>query len=170
MVDIILTLKHRARLFHRELAKGNPMDLARLNRRLAKPHTDPALVRRRDCLTMLAREQGFRSWSHLLGVIRDKSVSDFGTLLYPDRCYAHFNIWSADINEARRIRSETNGYLLGYKKQFFVVDRDYVATLGLDPEDPDWQPLERDVTHPAHANARGRLISRLLHKNLSVAR
>ena len=166
MVDIILTLKHHARRFHRQLAHGNAMDFDRLNRHLPRAITEPGHVRRRDCLAMLARELGFRGWSHLLAVMRDREVRDFGKILYPGNCCAHINIWSASHEEARRIRADSAGFLLGYGRQYLIVDRDYIRTLGLDPDDPDWRSLEWDLTGSTDIAARSRLIGRLIRQSL----
>jgi hypothetical protein len=69
--------------------------------------------------------------------------ADFGTLLYPDGADAHWNIWSASYAEARSIRAHYGGYLLAYRRHFFIVDRYFIETLGLLPEDPDWELIGR---------------------------
>jgi len=69
--------------------------------------------------------------------------TDFGTLLYPDGADAHWNIWSASYAEARSIRAHYGGYLLAYRRHFFIVDRYFIETLGLLPEDPDWELIGR---------------------------
>ena len=57
----------------------------------------------------------------------------------PDGADTHWNIWSASYAEARSIREHHGGYLLAYRRHFFIVDRYFIETLGLLPEDPDWE-------------------------------
>jgi len=41
-------------------------------------------------------------------------------------------------------------------------DRHYIETIGLDPEDPDWDFIGRDWARPAEPAARQRLYGKLL--------
>jgi hypothetical protein len=51
---------------------------------------------------------------------------------------------------------------LGYKRQYVVVDRYFIESLGLDPEDADWQALGFDWVRPKNVAARARLYAKLL--------
>jgi hypothetical protein len=97
-----------------------------------------------------------------VAVLGGESPEDFGTLLSPRGAEAHWNIWCARYEEARRVRQEHGGFLLAYKRHFFIVDEHYVRTLGLDPEDPDWERMGRDWARPRDVSARGRLYARLI--------
>ena len=48
-----------------------------------------------------------------------------------------------------------------------IVDRYFIETLGLDPEDPDWEAIGRDWVRPASLKARERLYAKLIrvHQN-----
>ena len=93
---------------------------------------------------------------------------DFGTLLYPNGASAHWNIWSASYDEAKAIRADHGGYLLAYKRHFFIVDRHFIETIGLDPDDPDWEKMGRDWVRPKDPEARGRLYARLTRDRAAV--
>lgn len=165
----ITSLKHYARILQRRVQRADPQAIAavRMLRELAD--TDDAtlqtVIRRKHCLTVSACQAGFTSWPHAVAALSGEA-DDFGTLLYPGTCYGHWNIWSADYAEAQSIRAAHGGYLLAYRKQFLIVDRDYIDSLGLDPEDPAWAAMGRDWVHPADPNARARLYEQLVHNEL----
>lgn len=174
MESLIDELKSRARVLHRQAHDQKPDALARLRAvpelRTLDDDALAAAVKRRHGLSAQARELGFAGWAHLKAVLEgDGDVTDFGTLLYPKGADAHWNIWSASYDEARKIRQEHGGYLLAYKKHFFIVDRHFIETLGLDPEDPDWERIGRDWARPADPEARGRLYARLIRQRLPAA-
>ncbi len=166
MADLIEDLKARGRILHREAKTLNPAAVARLRAlpelRTLDEESLAASLKRRHCLAAIARELGFEGWPHAVAVLRGKAPEDFGTLLYPPGADAHWNIWSASYEEARALREQTGGYLLAYKRHFFIVDRHFVATLGLDPEDPDWELLGRDWARPKRIAARQRLYAKLI--------
>lgn len=166
---VIDELRARARRLHRAAQRGEPAALAALRglRELAASNLDGAAlqarVQRKHALAAVARQLGFRSWNHATAVLRATAqVDDFGTLLYPERCYPHFNIWSADYGEAEAIRNAHGGYLLAYRHQFLVVDEGFISTLGLSPSDPDWSRIGRNWVRPADPTARTRLYAQLL--------
>ncbi len=167
MDELIQELKAGARILHRRTRERDADALRRVRtlpelRSLDEADLEDA-IRRRHCLSVIARELGFGSWPQAVAVLRgDRDAEDFGTLLYPAGADAHWNIWSASYDEAERIRAEHGGYLLAYKRHFFIVDRHFIETLGLDPEDSDWEALGRDWARPQQVNARGRLYAKLI--------
>jgi hypothetical protein len=60
------------------------------------------------------------------------------------------------------MRKSGGGYLLAYRNQYFVVDRYYIESLGLDPNDRDWEALGFDWVHPRNVAARTRLYAKLV--------
>lgn len=171
MVDIILSLKTHARVFHRKVQAGDVDALARIRAvdefKNLDDETISSSVKRRHCLAAIASEIGFSGWSHTLQVLQGKDVNDFGTLLYPGRCSAHLNIWCASHDEARRVRDARDGFLLGWRSQYIVVDDDYIRTLGLDPADPDWRRIGRDWVRPGDPLARRNLYGKLVREALN---
>lgn len=165
----VTALKHYARILHRRVRDGDPAALlcARRLREFADADATQlrAAIQRKHCLTVSALQLGFQSWPHALAALTGET-DDFGTLLYPSSCYGHWNIWSAHYEEAASIRAAHGGYLLAYRRQFLIVDRDYIDSLGLDPDDPDWAALGRDWVKPGDAAARARLYEKLVQNAL----
>jgi len=165
----IESIKHYARILHRRAQSGDASAVEKLRvlrelRELATAQIS-STIQRRQCLTASAVRLGFLSWDHVRQVLGGET-DDFGTLLYPSSCYGHTNIWSANYDEARDIRAEHGGYLLAYRRQFLIVDRAYVDSLGLDPDDPDWAAIARDWVQPPDRAARSRLYEKLVHNAL----
>lgn len=165
MFELLEELRARARRLHRSAQAGDPDAIARVTAG-GDVDGDP---RRRHCLAALAREFGFRGWAHLVQVVTGKESRDFGTLLCPPRCHVHWNIWSADYDEARAIRAECDGWLLAFRRDLLVVDEHYVRTLGLDPGDPDWHRIGHDWVRPGDLAARGRLYRHLMAEPVAQA-
>jgi hypothetical protein len=169
MVDLIQQFKSEARVLHRLAREGNPEAIRRV--RLLKEFretSDAAIaesILRRHCLAVLAREIGFDGWPHALGILTGQRSDDFGTILYPPRGAAYWNIWSASYDEAKLLREQTGGYLLAYKKHYFIAEKYFIDSLGLDSGDPDWERIGRDWVRPADIEARSRLYARLIACN-----
>jgi hypothetical protein len=169
MASVMSDLKAQARILHRQAVERHPAALARVQRLGAlagDAASVPLRIRRRHCLTVIARELGFHGWQHAVAVLRGTDSLDFGTLLYPNGAEVHWNIWSASYEEARAIRAQHGGYLLAYRRHFFIADRYFIATLGLDPADPDWQLIGRDWVRPARVDARERLYGKLIRRRI----
>jgi len=174
MVDVLGSLKSRARVLHRKVEARDPVALRRLRSMPAFAKMDDdaitAELRRRHCLSVIARELGFTGWSHAAAVLSGRPVDDFGTMLYPKELGATFwNVWSASYDEARQIRKEHGGYLLAYKKHFFIVDRYFIEAIGIDPDDEDWTRIRRDWARPGDLAARNRLYGKLIEARQATA-
>lgn len=158
MTAIIDRLKAQARVLHREASAGHASAIARLR---AAGVREPEF-QRRHCLQTLARELGFRGWSHATQVLGGSPADDYGTLLYPAGCSAYQNIWFAAYGEAREVLEQHHGYLLPYKRHVFIAEPGFVSNLGLDADDPDWQRIGRDWVCPQDPSARARLYERVV--------
>jgi hypothetical protein len=121
-------------------------------------------IRRHDCLTVIAAELGFPNWTQAKRVLTGGGeIMDFGTVLCPPALGGgHINRWYARYEEAATARETCQGYLLGYRRQYVVVDRYYIEDLGLDPVDADWQALGFDWVRPRSVAARVRLYAKLI--------
>ncbi|WP_428265887.1 hypothetical protein [Haliangium sp.] len=173
MLTPLRELKVQAEILHKRIAAGEPESLERLRALPQLRRADaPALAamtaaaRRKHCLAVVAREHGFSSWEHAHRVLDgDRDERDFGTLLYASS--SMLNHWFADYAEARAFLDDVpldgpRRYLLVYKRHFFVADRHFVALLGMDPDDPDWEAIGWDWARPANPAARERLYMRRL--------
>ncbi|HRI62724.1 MAG TPA: hypothetical protein PK156_00755 [Polyangium sp.] len=169
MVDPIEEIKVRAKLLQKRIEHGEPDALERLRILPELRKSTPenlkefaVAIQRKHCFAVVSRELGFAGYQHAQRVLSgDEAENDFGTMLYPSRCGA-LNHWYANYQEARDLRAEINGYLLAYKRHFFIVDGYFIQTLGLDPTDPDWDAIGRDWVKPADSEARRRLYGKLL--------
>ena len=174
-MDAIRELKTRAEILHRRIQANDHRAIGRLRvlpdlRRVSYERLEAAAggIQRRDCLTVIAAELGFASWPEAKTAITSDSTvadagADFGTMLYPSHCFSgHINRWYKTYDEAAADRAKTGAYLLGYKRQYVVVDRYFIESLGLDPSDPDWEALGFDWVRPKDREARSRLYAKLV--------
>jgi len=67
------------------------------------------------------------------------------------------NRWFANYQEARLALDREGGFLLPYRKHFFVCEADVIQALGLEPNDPDWERIGRDGAQPKDQDAYQRL-------------
>jgi hypothetical protein len=169
MTDAIQELKIRAERLHRRIRARDGGGLSRLRAlpplRRAADRELLALagaIRRRHCLAVIAAELGFPDWIGARRVLAGEEAADFGALLCPKSCGAFLNRWYARYEDAVAVRKDCRGYLLAYRRQYLVVERDYIATLGLDPDDADWERLGFDWVRPRDVAARSRLYAKLL--------
>ncbi len=170
MDKLVRLLKARARILHRQAQALDPNTVAEFRQTPElRPLDDASLaahVQRRHGLAVVARQIGFRSWPEVASFLRGDENSGFGKLLYPDGAAAHWNIWCAGYAQAKSIREENGGYLLAYQRHYFIADRHFVAALGLDPEDPDWERIAHDWARPLDLEARNRLFAKLIQLRL----
>ncbi len=169
MTDATCELKIRAEILHKQIQDGAA---ARLRLRALTEYRRSSVdelasiapeIQRRHCLNIIAAELGFSNWPHAKSVLTgEEPIANFGDLLCPEKCAMHLNHWCRTHEEAAAMRGETGGYLLAYRHQFLVVDRHYIRTLGLDPDDPDWDALGYDWARPRDAEARTRLYAKLV--------
>ncbi|QEL65578.1 hypothetical protein OTERR_21020 [Oryzomicrobium terrae] len=142
-------LKVRARLLRKALAAREPAALARAEataRQRRWPTGEGCSLSR--CLNLVAVEAGFTHWDHARTVLAGNARpgSDMGRFWYAPACAALLNHWCTSLAEARLALAAAPGrYLLPYGRQFVVVETPFIAALGLDPDDPAWSALERDV-------------------------
>jgi hypothetical protein len=51
-----------------------------------------------------------------------------------------------------------------HRRHFFITDRHFIETLGLDPDDPQWELIGRDWVKPSKVDARERLYVQLFRR------
>ena len=79
---------------------------------------------------------------------------------YQDNLDVFLNRWFASYEQARASLETEGGFLLPYRNQFFICAEGLIRALGLDPEDPDWELVGRDLARPADAEAHRRLVEK----------
>ena len=123
-------------------------------------------VKLKHALTVIAQEHDFDSWVDFKRHLERKDKlaerrESYYTLLYPPQAARFVLEWHANYEIASTELSRSGGYLLPYKKQFFICEAEYIAELGLDPDDPDWELIGYNWIHPADQSAWERLDSKL---------
>ncbi|MBC7957335.1 MAG: hypothetical protein H7Y33_15865 [Cytophagales bacterium] len=135
MNTLITELKTRARL--------------RLNAIRQSTAAPPAAAARlRDCLNEVAREVGFLNWQHALRVLSGQAEpgDDMGSFWHSRRCDGLLNHWFASYDRAREaLAVGDHRVLLPYRRQFVVVDGNYLRELGLGIDDEAWGRAGRDL-------------------------
>ncbi|WP_262696099.1 hypothetical protein [Kordiimonas aquimaris] len=165
-VKLISFLKTEARLLHREAQQGDVFALKRISDQCPSIQLGTEL-QRKHCLATIGRELGFDNWKTALDCFSDNEEATYGAFLHPRRCHVHWNIWFADYTEAKQVRSEHGGYLLPYKQQYMIVDRDYITSLGLEPDAEAWESLGRDWLAKAGDHARSALALQIANTHLN---
>jgi hypothetical protein len=120
---------------------------ARLRLNAARRSGQDGSTKLRDCLHDVSRAAGFRDWEHARRVLSGlaRPGDDMGTFWHAPRCHSLINEWHADESRARAARTDGR-FLLPYRRQFMVVQDDFIRELGLDPADPSWMAAGRDLT------------------------
>jgi hypothetical protein len=157
MFDPVAEISRRAKLFAKRLERGEQNAEQRLR---ALPYEGPlADAQHKHCLAVIAKELGFSSHDHAARVLRAEPHEEgHGTFLH---AYGGFtNNWFVDYEEARAAVKPGLTYLIGYKRQYVVVERGYIEHIGLDPDDPDFQRVEWDLARPKDRDAAMRLYAR----------
>ena len=85
------------------------------------------------------------------------SDPDSDKLWYQPNLDAFLNRWFSTYEEARRSLDGEGGFLLPYKKHFFVCEADVIQAMGLEADDPDWERIGRDGAKPNDQDAYQRL-------------
>jgi hypothetical protein len=79
------------------------------------------------------------------------------TLWYQTNLDVFLNRWYSNYEEARLERESSGGFLLPYKRHFFVCEAEVIAAMGLEPNDPDWEKIKWDGAQPVDSEAYQRL-------------
>lgn len=125
-------------------------------------------IKLKHALTVIALENNCASWVELKERLerleKSKTIRNNSkyTPLYPKRCAGFINAWYRSHEDALGHLAVGGGYLLPYREHFFVCQRNYIETLGLDPDHPDWARIGWDWVNPGDQDARQRLEARLL--------
>lgn len=101
-------------------------------------------IKRKHALHLIAIENGFASWPDL------KMQVNFIVGGY-------LNLWFANYVQAKSHLQSAGGFLLPYKKQFFICNAPYMKQIGFEPDDPDWKLIGYDWVVPDDQKAWQRL-------------
>ena len=118
----------------------------RLNR--ARREGSAGTMRLRDALHEVAREVGFKDWEHARKVLGGLAGlgDDLGDFWHVPRTGILLHYWFSDYAQARAVLEQDHtGFLLPYRRQFFIVQAPFIEALGLGPDDPAWAAAGRDL-------------------------
>jgi hypothetical protein len=87
---------------------------------------------------------------------------DLDSIWYQPNLDVYLNLWFARYEEGRKSLGRDGGFLLPYKKHFFVCEPGVIRTLGLDPDDPDWEKVGWNCVKPLDGEAFKRLRAKRL--------
>lgn len=123
-------------------------------------------IKLKHALNVLAVEHSYADWSAFKAYLQKKArlhsqYTERFTMLYPRRCSGFINEWHSNYEIANTELGRNGGYLLPYKDQFFICAAIYIETLGLDPDDPDWERIAYNWVQPADQAAWERLDAKL---------
>lgn len=113
-----------------------------------REQADSTGMRLRHCLNQAAREVGFAHWEHARAVLGGLATreDDMGTFWHAPRTGMLLNLWLARYEEARAaLEADLRAYLLPYRRQFMVVQADFIQELGVDANHPAWAETNHDL-------------------------
>lgn len=120
----------------------------------------------RDHLHQAAREVGFAGWEQarlVLGALAAPG-DDMGSFWHVPRSGILLHIWFSEYASARSVLAQqADGFLLPYRRQCFIVQAPFIEALGLNPADPAWTAIGRDLVAAYGTPAWRALAWRRLH-------
>lgn len=115
----------------------------------------------KDCLNLVAIWHGFNSWKEVVDAFTplermtgEKSselspkaaqLKDQGEFWMRPGCPSFLNHWFVNLEEAKSHRRANGGFIVGFKKQFVIVESDYIEVLGTDSDSHLWKSIEYDA-------------------------
>lgn len=126
---------------------------AKLLQKAKKKAGKPILLK--EALEKIATQSGYKSWREL------KSNFEMTTHFMIPGASAYWKTWYADYDQAKKHLKESKGYLLPYRKQFFICDVHYIEALGIDSESPLLKAVGRNWVEPKDLKAWSRLIQKI---------
>lgn len=121
-------------------------------------------AKRKHALIIVAKLHGFSSWNQFKKM-HEGLISESFVDIYQG---GFLNNWFASYQEAKAHQNNFQGFLLPYKKQFFICDADFINFIGFDADNPDWSLIAYDWIKPANTKSWSRLNKQL--KQLKRAR
>jgi hypothetical protein len=105
-------------------------------------------IQLRHCLNQAARDAGFAHWEHARAVLGGLAAreDDMGTFWHAPRTGVLLNLWLARYEQAQAaLAADPQAFLLPYRRQFMVVQADFIEELGVDARHPAWADISHDL-------------------------
>ena len=143
---IVNELKAKASLLVKASRSDNSTVAEPANKRLEKKSQFPQESwKLKDALRVIAKEYGFESWSEL----KDFAENPFENHMSGGQ----LNHWFKQYDEAKQFLEENEGYLLPYKKDYFISNRHFIEAVGINPDDSKWKAIGFDWVNPQNPRA-----------------
>ena len=145
---LVTELKTRARLGLKAIRAGDLGLLQRAKVGIGRAAAQPPEWKLRHCLTLAANEAGFTTWEQARRVLGGQATAgdDMGAGWHAPRCNGLLSHWFADHARARICLAEMpRSVLLPYRRQFVVVDENYLRELGVPRAVEHWDAADRDL-------------------------
>ncbi|AEV84345.1 hypothetical protein ACWT_3322 [Actinoplanes sp. SE50] len=145
---LVAELKIRARLCLNAARRGDFGLLGHLPADGGRGPSPAPGWRLRHCLTLVAKNVGFAGWDHARRVLGgDAQIGDdLGTFWHAPRCTGLLSHWFPSYSQAQVFLADTDKLvLLPYRRQFVVVDHDYLAAIGIPHAVEPGRPGRRDL-------------------------
>ncbi|MES2965214.1 MAG: hypothetical protein V4760_15115 [Bdellovibrionota bacterium] len=112
----------------------------------------------KDALDKIAQLSGFPNWREL------KTVTEETEIFVPSPSSAFWKTWYASYEEALAHLAKGEGFLLPYRKQFFICDIHWIEHLGIAASDTDLALVGRNWVEPLDREAMARLVKKIRAK------
>lgn len=126
-------------------------------------------------LDLIAFEAGHCNWLTMSRLLKEQDQKEgltneedielykFGTSEF------NLNVWCPSYEEARAYLDSHRGfYLLHYKGNCFLAQAPHILNIGLNPNDPDWDEIDRDWVKPKNPEAKKRLQQKLRQASAQI--
>jgi len=111
-----------------------------------------AEIKLKHCHLLIAKQYGFDSWQHAQQVLSASDLPNetmnMGTIFHSSRCDALINLWFVTYTEAESALAidQKNRWLVPYKQQYIVVNKEYLKMIGIDNGfDEQWRNISHDL-------------------------
>lgn len=109
----------------------------------------------KDALDTIARLSGFPNWREM------KTVTEETEIFLPSPSSANWKTWYASYEDALAHLAKGEGFLLPYRKQFFICDTHWIERLGIPADDADLALVGRNWVEPRDREAWARILKRI---------
>lgn len=108
---------------------------------------DTDFYRLKHAYHVLAVENGFDNWA----AFREAIITE--DCMYTAGCGAYLNVWFKHYPEAAAYHLANGGYLLQYRKDYYVAEHAVIEVLGLQNLSAEWKAMGNNWVQPANKEA-----------------
>lgn len=128
---------------------------------VAQVLSDIPFFRHKHALAVIAIEKGFANWASL----RTNVIME--DCLFYNTSPSFLNVWFNNYADAKDYHLSNGGYLLQYRKDYIVVEKDYIHAIGLGDMEAEWNAIGYDWVKPINKKAWAIIFERAKHNYLA---